>query len=111
MHTPPELFGTRTAALGAEDEEWLRRVMRDWTVLGRDLKIYERDTELEAYQRARIQVFLLPGEAKAAQLVHLVEVNLAGICALAMTRQPGTWRLTETGPEPYEIPRRRRRQR
>jgi hypothetical protein len=91
--------------------EWLARVMRNWTVLGRDLKIYERDEELEAYRKARVQVFLLPGEATSVQLVHLVEVNLARMCAIATTSPPGSWRLTEIGPEPYDIPGRRRRRR
>jgi hypothetical protein len=77
MHTPAELYGSRRAALGAADEDWLARVSRRrWIVLGRDLKIYERPYELEAYRRARVQVFLLPGEALAAELAHLVEVNL-----------------------------------
>ena len=78
LHTPAELYGSREAALGAEDEDWLPKVgQRGWTVLGRDLKIYERPGELEAYRRARVQVFLLPGEALAAELSRLVEVNLA----------------------------------
>jgi hypothetical protein len=116
MHTPAELYGSRRAALGAADEDWLARVSRrGWIVLGRDLKIYERPFELEAYRRARVQVFLLPGEALAAELARLVEVNLAQICAIATGRQPGSWRLTETGPVPYDTrgrpqrPSRRRR--
>jgi len=32
--------------------------------------------ELEAYRRARVQVFLLSGQARAAELAYLVEVNL-----------------------------------
>jgi hypothetical protein len=103
MYTPAELYGSREAACGADDEDWLRRVgQRKWAILGRDLKIYERPSELEAYQRARVQVFLLPGQALAADLVHLVEVNLVHICALAVVRQAGSWRLTESGPVPYD---------
>jgi PIN like domain len=93
----------REAASGAQDEDWLQRVgRRAWTILGRDLKIYERPSELEAYRRARVQVFLLPGEATAAELRRLVEVNLIQICAIAAIRQHGSWRLTETGPVPYD---------
>ena len=104
LHTPAELYGSREAALGARDEDWLAKVgRRRWTVLGRDLKIYERPSELAAYRASRLQVFLLPGEARAAELVELVEVNLAQICAIASTRQPGTWRLTRKGPQPLEI--------
>jgi hypothetical protein len=37
--------------LGARDEDWLAKVGRHrWTVLGRDLKIYERPSELAAYR-------------------------------------------------------------
>jgi hypothetical protein len=61
--------------------------------------------------RARVQVFLLPGQARVAQMIHLIEINLAGICAITVLRQPGTWRLTEAGPEAYEIRRRRSTQR
>ena len=91
LHTPAALYGSREAALGARDEDWLARVGRhQWTVLGRDLKIYERPSELAAYQASKLQVFLLPGQATATELVELVEVNLAQICAIASTRQPGT---------------------
>lgn len=110
LHTPAELYGSREAALGARDEDWLAKVGRHrWTVLGRDLKIYERPSELPAYRASRLQVFLLPGEARAAELVELVEVNLAQICAIASTRQPGTWRLTRKGPQPLEITKKTRK--
>ena len=104
VHTPAELFGSREASLGAADEEWLSRVSQEWVIIGRDLKIYERPSELAAYRRARVQVFLLPGQALGASLVHLVEVNLAHMCAIATTRGPGTWRLTASGPQPYDVP-------
>jgi hypothetical protein len=62
LHSPAELYGSREAALGARDEDWLAQVgLRQWTVLGRDLKIYERPSELAAYRASRLQVFLLPG--------------------------------------------------
>lgn len=108
VHTPARLYGSHEAAQGAQDTDWLLRVGRHrWTVIGRDAKIYERPAELDAYLRARVQVFLLPGEARVAQLIHLVEVNLAEICAITAARTPGTWRLTLTGPESYQIPSRR----
>ena len=110
IHTPWELYGARDAALGARDEDWLERVsQRQWAILGRDLKIYERRTELEAYEKARVQVFLLPGEGLAAELAHLVEINLVEICTITAGRQPGTWRLTKNGLEFYEITGKRRR--
>lgn len=108
LHTPAELYGSREAALGARDEDWLAKVgHRRWTVLGRDLKIYERPSELAAYRASRLQVFLLPGQARASELVELVEVNLAEICAIASTRKPGTWRLTRSGPQPLKIMKKR----
>lgn len=89
---------------------------RGWTIIGRDVKIYERREELAAYTRARVQVFLLPGEAKSAELVHLIEGNLREIGAITALRQVGTWRLTARGAEPFDVAeaehagRRRRRQ-
>ena len=104
VHTPAELYGTRTAAEGVPDEDWLAKVgTRGWTVIGRDVKIYERPAELAAYRQARIHVFLLPGQAIVAELVHLIEVNLTDMCTFASSRQPGTWRLTKRGPVPYDI--------
>jgi len=74
LHSPAGLYGSYEAALGARDEDWLARVGRHrWTVLGRDLKIYERPSELAAYQASRLQVFLLPGQARAAELVGLLD--------------------------------------
>lgn len=91
VHTPAELFGSRAASSGAADEEWLRRVAgRGWAIVGRDVKIYERPWELKAYRRARVQVFLLPGQALAAQLTHLVAVNLKDIGAITSGRKVGT---------------------
>jgi hypothetical protein len=104
VHTPAELFGSRQASSGAADEEWLRRVTgRGWAVIGRDVKIYERPWELEAYRRARVQVFLLPGQALAAQMTRLVAVNLTEIGTITSSRKVGTWYLTESGSAEYDV--------
>lgn len=104
VHSPAELYGSREAALGARDEDWLARVgERGWAVIGRDVKIYERPAELAAYLKAGVHVFLLPGQAKVAQLVELIEVNLADMCTYASSRKPGTWRLTMSGPVQFDI--------
>jgi hypothetical protein len=109
VHTPAQLYRSREAALGAEDTDWLPRVGHNrWTIIGRDAKIYERPAELEAYRQARVHVFLLPGEARASELLRLVEINLAAMSAIASSRTPGTWRLTSTGPRPFEIGGKRR---
>jgi len=103
-HKPAELFGTNEAANGATDEDWLKRVApTGWTVIGRDLKIYERPSEVAAYKKARIQVFLLPGQATSAELVSLIEINLRDMCTITTQRHVGTWRLTVTGPQPYDV--------
>jgi hypothetical protein len=67
------------------------------------VKIYERPWELQAYRRARVQVFLLPGQALAAQLTHLIIVNLREIGAITSGRKVGTWYLTESGPAEYDV--------
>jgi hypothetical protein len=104
VHTPAQLYGSRDQAQGAADQDWLARVGKHrWTVIGRDLKIYERPEELEAYKRARLQVFLLPGQGKAAELVELIEINLHDICAITPLRLIGTWRLTRAGLHPYDV--------
>lgn len=104
LHTPAELYGSAAAARDAPDEDWLAHVSgRNWAILGRDLKTYERPWELAAYQRAQVQVFLLPGQVRAAGLAHLIEVNLARIAAITSTREPGTWRLTSAGPVPVPV--------
>ena len=104
VHSPAELYGSREQALGARDEDWLARVgQRGWAVIGRDVKIYERPAELAAYLAAGVHVFLLPGEAKVVELVQLIELNLADMCAYASGRKPATWRLTMTGPMPFDV--------
>src|ERR1035441_3939381 len=57
VHTPARLYGSREAAQGARDTDWLARAGRHrWAVIGRDAKIYERPAELDAHLRARAQV-------------------------------------------------------
>lgn len=67
------------------------------------MKIYERPWELEAYRHARVQVFLLPGQALATQLGHLVMINLREIGTITSGRTVGTWYLTESGPAEYDV--------
>ena len=102
IHTPAELYGSREAALGAGDDDWLGRVSpHGWACLTRDLKIYERPHELEAYRRAQVHVFLLPGEARSSTLTELISRCLPEICTVAVSRSPQSWKLTKSGLEVY----------
>lgn len=44
-------------------------------------------------------MFYLPGEAKVAELVHLMEANLAAIGTETMGRQPRLWYVKPSGLE------------
>lgn len=89
VHTPGELFGTNAEARGSDDTEWLSRLAgSEWAVLGRDLKILARKHELDAYRRARLHMFLLPGEALAAELVAVLAFNLQDVCSATSSRVP-----------------------
>lgn len=89
VHTPARLYGSLDAALGAPDTDWLARVgQKGWAVIGRDAKIYERPAELAAYLEARIQVFLLPGQARVAEMIGLVDCCLAAILRRHRAAEP-----------------------
>lgn len=98
VHTPAEVFGTREAAAGASDTVWLRRLARTgWLVISRDAKIMQRPDELAAYRAAALHLFLLPGEALAADLRRLTADNLAAICTRGAERTPAVWKITTSG--------------
>lgn len=82
-----------------------------WAVLCRDLRIFERETELAAYRAAKVHVFLLPNQAKASTLLEFVEINLKDMCTTAIGVPPGVWKLTRDGVENYEIPKKLKRRR
>jgi len=101
VHTPGELFGTREAAAGVPDTEWLSCVSgTGWLIINRDLKITQRPHELAAYRKAAVHMFLLPGEATAAQLRQLIADNLSAICTCGSARAPRLWRIRSTGVRP-----------
>jgi hypothetical protein len=102
VHTPQELYGSREASAGADDTDWLARVgPRNWVVISRDQKIHERQYEIIAYQEARIHMFLLPGQATAADLLLMVEENLQAICTASSGREPSIWKITPSGMRRY----------
>ena len=114
VHTPAGVFGRARLLEKLEDEDWLPIVGQNgWVVFNRDLKLLERPHEVEAFQRAKVHMFLLPGEATRDHIVELLGVNLSHICAEATARRPGLYWLTSTGLETYErrIQRRDRRRR
>lgn len=57
VHTPAELYGSRNAAEGARDEDWLAKVgTHGWTVIGRDARsgLYRATTSvLRSEMRSR----------------------------------------------------------
>lgn len=112
VHTPSSVFGRATLGQKLADEDWLPLAGKNgWVVFGRDQRILERPRELDAFLKAKIHMFLLPGSVALAEIVQLVERNLQEICALATARRPNVYWLTKDGVEPYErrVGRRARR--
>lgn len=70
---------------------------RGWAVLGRDTKILERPSELQAYRKSGLHMFLFPGEATVAELVELLSFNLREICTVTTQRRPQVLRATKNG--------------
>jgi hypothetical protein len=86
---------------------------KGWTVFGRDQRILDRPIEVEAYLAARVHMFLLPGQARRDEIVHLLEVTLRDVCTVAVARAPNVYWLTPHGVVDYErrrAERERRRQ-
>ncbi|MFJ2033760.1 hypothetical protein [Streptosporangium sp. NPDC087985] len=105
VHTPAELFGSRDEALVAPDERRLPLVgQRGWLVIACDIRIFERPHEYEAYLKAKVAVFLLPGESKIEERKGLIVCNLSAMCSEASQLRSGVWRLTARGLDPYEAP-------
>lgn len=112
VHSPAELYGSRDKALGADDDDWLPRVgERGWCVLATDLRIFEHPHEYEAYLKAGVPVFLMPGESKIDERKALISACLSAMCSVASQRGAGVWRLTPGGPEPYKAPAARSKRR
>ncbi|MFC4584752.1 PIN-like domain-containing protein [Sphaerisporangium corydalis] len=105
VHTPAELFGSREKALGAPDDQWLPLVgQRGWVVIASDIHIFQRPHEYQAYLKARVAVFLLPGESRVEERMDLITCGLSVMCGEASQHRSGVWRLTPRGPEPYVTP-------
>jgi hypothetical protein len=103
VHTPAEVFGRELLDHGLDDEDWLPVVgANGWAVFGRDQRILEREMEFQAYRNAKIHMFLLPGHAPLAEILHLLAVNLADLCARTSARRPNVYWLTRGGIEDYE---------
>ncbi|MCT1354160.1 hypothetical protein [Gordonia hongkongensis] len=94
VHTPAAVYGTRAAAEGTPDERWLRDVGRNgWAAIGRDTTILVTPSELQAYKRARIHLFLFHGHATRQQLIDALHANLRDICTHCMSGTPSVWRV------------------
>ncbi|MEV7005858.1 hypothetical protein [Streptosporangium sp. NPDC051022] len=110
VHTPAELFGSRDEALGVPDERWLPLVgQRGWLVIACDIRIFERPHEYAAYLKAKVAVFLLPGESKIEERKELIIRNLSAMCSESSQLRSGVWRLTSHGLDLYEAPAARRK--
>jgi hypothetical protein len=66
-------------------------------VISSDVKILQRPAELAAYREAKVHMFLLPSQARVAELCAPLSGNLAGIYAEASARRPGVWRVGARG--------------
>ena len=98
VHTPADLYGSRELAQGARDEDWLAKLRgRDWAAISKDEHSLQRPTELAAYKAARIHMFLLPNNVRRDALVALLHQNLREICARAVEKHPGVWRVGRQG--------------
>ena len=73
------------------------------------MRRFLRGKKLEAYRRAQLHLFLLPGEATSATLTSLVSTCLADMCTVAVGRPAQCWKLTATGVVQFPIPPKRRR--
>jgi hypothetical protein len=88
------LFGSKAESEGVADEVWLRLVgERSWVVIGRDTRILERPSELDAYLRAKVHMFLFPGNATRNQLIDITTTTLIQICTRATEAMPAVWRV------------------
>lgn len=112
VHTPASVFGRARLEKGLDDADWLPVAGRNgWVVVGRDHHILDRQWELNAYLKAKVHMFLLPGQATRDEILALLTHNLAAVCASAMAREPSVYWLTSTGLVGYEQRLARRAQR
>jgi hypothetical protein len=103
VHTPTSVFGRARLLETLEDEVWLMVAGHNgWAVFNRDVRLLELPHEVEAYRKAKVHMFLLPGQASQAQIVDLLRVNISHVCAVTTAREPGLYWLTPTGLEEYE---------
>jgi hypothetical protein len=103
VHTPAAVFGRERLAQRLDDQDWLPVAgANGWVVFCRDQHILDRPAELQAYQNARVHMFLLPGSATKAEIVDLLTGNLAEICALATARRPDVYWLRPGKVIPYD---------
>lgn len=103
VHTPASVFGRARLDQGLEDADWLPVVgQHGWAVIGRDHQILNRRWELEAYLKARVHMFLLPGQATREEIIALVARNLSDICSRAVARESNVYWMTMSGLADYE---------
>lgn len=94
VHTPPELFGSRTAAEGVNDEDWLPVVgSHGWAVISKDDKIRTTAHEFAALRAARVHTFFFPNQATRDQLTEIIAALLGEMCTATSARAPTLWQV------------------
>ena len=97
VHTPAAVFGRERLEQTVLDTDWLPVVgAKGWVAFCRDQHILDRPAELQAYLKAKIHMFLLPGSITRAEIIDLLTVNLAEICTLAAAKKPNVYWLSLT---------------
>ncbi|MFF0229755.1 hypothetical protein [Micromonospora sp. NPDC005254] len=103
VHSPASVFTRDRLEQGVRDEDWLPVIgEKGWVVFGRDQYILKRELELQAFVKAKVHMFLFPGDAARDHIIELVRLNLARICALASARQPNVYWLRRDSVTSYE---------
>ncbi|MFF0879837.1 PIN-like domain-containing protein [Micromonospora aurantiaca (nom. illeg.)] len=103
VHSPASVFTRERLEQGLTDEDWLPVIgEKGWVVFGRDQNILKRELELQAFLKAKVHMFLFPGDATRDHIIELVRLNLAQICALASARRPNVYWLRRDSVISYE---------
>ena len=103
VHSPASVFTRERLEDGLADEDWLPVIgEKGWVVFGRDQYILKRELELQAFLKAKVHMFLFPGDAARDHIIELVRLNLSQICSMASARRPNVYWLRRDSVISYE---------